>query len=132
MAEENVEIVRGIFQGWTSGDFGTAATVFDPHVVFVVRPPFPDEGVFLGLDGMGDYMRRFLEQWERFTVEADSLRAVGDTVLAHAVQHAAGKASGVAGEVRYFMLFTFRGGRIVRMESMLHEAEALEAVGLRE
>ena len=43
-----------------------------------------------------------------------------------------GRASGIEGDISYFMLFTFRGGKIVRMESIMGEAEALEAVGLSE
>jgi ketosteroid isomerase-like protein len=57
---------------------------------------------------------------------------VGDTVLAEVVQHGKGRASGVEGDNQYFQLFTFRGGKIVRMESIMSEAEALEAVGLSE
>jgi hypothetical protein len=35
--------------------------------------------------------RRFLDNWERYAVEATELQAVGDTVLARAVQRAEGK-----------------------------------------
>ena len=30
------------------------------------------------------------------------------------------------------MLFTFRGAKIIRIETVMHEGEALEAVGLSE
>ena len=43
-----------------------------------------------------------------------------------------GRASGIEGDHRYFQLFTFRGGKIVRMESIIGKAETLEAVGLSE
>jgi ketosteroid isomerase-like protein len=43
-----------------------------------------------------------------------------------------GRASGIEGDDRYYQLFTFRGGKIVRMEVIRDEAEALEAVGLSE
>ena len=59
-------------------------------------------------------------------------RAVDGTVLAQIVQHGKGRASGIEGDNRYFQLFTFRGQKIVRMESIMDEAEALEAVGLSE
>ena len=32
----------------------------------------------------------------------------------------------------FFMVFTFRGGKIVRMESILNRDDALEAAGLSE
>ena len=132
MSQENVEIVRRIYEAWAQGDFRAGIGDLDQHVVLVIRSDFPEFGVFLGLDGVRDYMRRFLEQWEQLTIEATNLRAVGDTVLAQIVQHGKGRASGIAGDNRYFQLFTFRGQKIVRMESIMSEGEALEAVGLSE
>jgi ketosteroid isomerase-like protein len=75
-------------------------------------------------------MRRFLAQFERTTFEAEDLRTAGDTVLVRLVQRGTGTTSGIEAELRFFMLFTFRGGKIVRMEAVLHEREALEAIGL--
>jgi ketosteroid isomerase-like protein len=132
MSQENVEIVQRIFETWASGDLRAGADDLDKHVVFVARPDFLEFGVFYGPDGIKTYMRRFLEQWERVTLEAEQIEAVGDTVLVHVVQHGKGKASGVEGDQRYFMLFNFRGTKIVRWEIVFDENEALEAVGLPE
>ena len=132
MSQENVEIVRRIYDAWAIGDFTAGAEALDQNVVFVVSPDFPAFGVFLGLDGITNYMRDFLAQWERWTVEAKYLEAVGDTVLAHVVQHGKGKTSGIEGTIPHFMLFTFRGNKIVRLETVMHKHEALKAVGLSE
>ena len=132
LSAENVEIVRRAYDRWATGDFRAGAADLDPHVVFVVRPPFLEPGVYLGPDGVRDYMRRFLVQWEQYTIEAEHLEAVGDTVLARIHQHGRGKASGIDTELRSYMLFTFRGRKIVRIENVLDEAEALEAAGLAE
>jgi ketosteroid isomerase-like protein len=131
MSREKVEIVRRIFDGWATGDFGAGLTDLDPAVVFVVRRPFPEAVETVGPDGIRDYMRSFLDNWETYTVEARDLQAVGDTVLADALQRGEGKASRIEMEQPFFMLFTFRGGKIVRIESILNRDEALEAAGLR-
>jgi uncharacterized protein len=132
MSQENVEVVRRIFDGWATGDFGAGLTDLDPDVVFVVRHPFPEAVETVGPDGIRDYMRRFLENWETYAVEARDLQAVGATVVADAVQHGEGKASGIEMEQPFFMVFSFLGGKIVRIESILNRDEALEAAGLRE
>jgi ketosteroid isomerase-like protein len=132
MSQENVETVRRIFDAWATGDFRAGFEEVDQHVVFVVSTDFPTFGVFLGRDGVRDYMRDFLEQWERMAIEAKRIEAVGDTVLASVVQHGKGRASGVVVDLPHFMLFTFRGRKIVRIESVMGESEALEAVGLSE
>jgi ketosteroid isomerase-like protein len=132
MSQENVDVVRRIFDRWATGDFGAGLAELDPEVTFVVRPPFPEAVETVGPDGIRKYMRGFLDNWERYAVEARTLRAAGDTVVADAVQRGVGKASRIEMEQEFFMLFTFRGGTIVRIESVLNEREALEAAGLSE
>jgi ketosteroid isomerase-like protein len=132
MSQENVEAVRQIFEGWAAGDLRAGAKYFDEHVVFVVRPDFAEPGVALGTDGVRRFMHRFLENWEHTTFEAEHIEAVGDTVLVRLIQRGTGTASGAQTEFRYFQLFTFRGGKIVRQETVMHEDEAREAVGLQE
>src|SRR3954471_13465669 len=132
MPQENVEAVQRIFEAWASGDWSIGNDYLDEHAVCVVSSDFPAFGAYLGLDGIRAYWRDFLAQWEQLTFEAERLRAVGDTVLASVVQHAKGRVSGIEGDISFFMLFTFRGGKVVRMESIMGESEALEAVGLRE
>jgi ketosteroid isomerase-like protein len=118
MAQESVEVVRRILDRWASGDFRAGADELDPEVV--------------GPAGITDYMRGFLKQWMGFTVEATGFEAIGDAVLVSAVQHGTGSSSGVRVEIPHWIVFTFRGGRLARIETILDEREALEAVGLRE
>ena len=99
-------------------------------MVFLVQPSFPESGVYLGPDGVEDYMRRWLAQWERITLEAERVDQVGDTVLAHARQRSRGKSSGIDTEARWFMVFTFRAGKILRIESVLDRDAAYDAAGL--
>ena len=132
MSQENVEVVRTVYDRWATGNFRAGVDRLDDHVVLIVRSNFAEFGVFHGPDGVTRFMRRFLEQWERLTVEAKEIRAVGDTVLTRVVQHGKGRASAIEGDDNYFMLFTFRGGKVVRIEAVRHEAEALKAVGLEE
>jgi ketosteroid isomerase-like protein len=130
MSQDHVEIIRRIFEAWGLADWSVGNDYYDQHAVFVISSDFPAFGVYHGLTELRTYWRDFLEQFERTTFEAKRLEAVGDTVLAHVVQHVKGKASGIEGDLAYFMLFTFRGEKIVRMESLMEEAEALEALGL--
>jgi ketosteroid isomerase-like protein len=132
MSQENVEVVRRIFDRWATGDFGAGLADLDPDAVFVVRRPFPEAVETVGADGIRKYMRGFLDNWERYAVEARTLRAAGDIVMADAVQRGKGKASRIEMEQEFFMLFTFRRGKIARIESVLNEREALKAAGLRE
>ena len=132
MSRGNVEVVQRILRAWAEGNFRAPIDEFDPNIVLVVRPPFAEPGVFLGPEGIRGYMQGFLAQWERYRIEAKDLREAGDKVLTRVVQHGTGRSSGVEGKMPSFVLFTFRGRRIVRMEFVLDEREALEAAGLSE
>jgi ketosteroid isomerase-like protein len=132
MSQENVEVVQRIFDGWATGDFSTEPDTFDRHVVFVVSRDFPAWGVQHGREEVRRYMRDFLAQWDRATFHAERFRAVEGTVVVDALQRSRGKASGIEGELPFFMVFTFRGRRIVRFDVVMNELEALEAVGLSE
>ena len=124
--------MRRTLAEWASGNFAAGVGDLDSHVVFVVRPEFPESGVFHGPEGIRVYMRRFLAQWERYAIQVTDLKAVGDTVIADVLQKATGKTSGIQTEDSMFMLFTFRGESIVRMETVRGERDALEAAGLSE
>lgn len=132
MTQQNVEIVQRIFEGWARGDFRAADEALDENVVFVMPPEFPDSGAYFGRDALAEYTKRFLEPWERIVIDAKEIQAVGDTVLAHVFQHGKGVTSGAEVSTSYFMLFTLRGGKIVRLENVMEEADALAAVSLPE
>jgi ketosteroid isomerase-like protein len=129
MAADTVSIVRSVYERWSEGDFRTQ-DVFDPNVVFVMRPEFPDAGVYLGVERVAEYMRGFLEPWSRITIEADEITVSGDSVVVAVRQRGTGSASGAATEISYFHVWSFRGGKAIRFESVRERAEALAAVGL--
>jgi ketosteroid isomerase-like protein len=63
-------------------------------------------------------------------MEAEDIVSAGDTVLVRVRQRGVGRASGVPTAVSYFMLWSFRGRKVIRIESFADRTEALEAAGL--
>jgi ketosteroid isomerase-like protein len=118
-----------VYERWSEGNFRTD-DVYDENVVFVMRPEFPDAGVYVGTEGVARYMRGFLEPWSRITIEADEITVAGDSVVVAVSQRGIGSASGAATEISYFHVWSFRGGKAIRFESVRERAEALAAVGL--
>ena len=137
MSEENVEIVRAVYERWSEGDFRASVDLLDPHVVLVLRPEFgPDflkAGRYIGPEGVAAYTRDLLKPWTHLTMDAEEFVAAGDSVLASVRQRGfLGSTSGVPTELRFFTLWSFRGRKVIRLESFRDRAEALEAAGLRE
>lgn len=75
-------------------------------------------------------MRGFLEGWERLTITSEQLIDAGDRVFAQVRQSGRGRSSRVPVEMRYFQVWTFGEEGVVRLESIMHEAEAIEAAGI--
>jgi len=130
MSDENLETLARIYDAWEQGDFTVGVAAFDQNATLVIDPDIPDAGVFVGPDGIRAYMTRFLEAWESLTIAAESFKDVGDTILVEVKQTGIGQDSGAPVTLSYFQLWTFRGGTVIRLESVLHEAKALEAIGL--
>ena len=132
MSQENIKVVRDVYELWSQGDFRTGVDVLDPLVLLVLRPEFPDAGTYLGPERVAGYTRGFLEPWMRITIEAEEIIDTGDSVVVAVLQCGVGGASGAATEFRYSHVWSFRGGKVIRLENVRERAEALEAVGLRE
>jgi ketosteroid isomerase-like protein len=133
MTQDRVEVMRRIYEDWGRGNFRTGAELFDPHVLLVLNPEFPDRGRHLGPDGIATYMRRdLLPAYKDFAIAGEEFIGAGDSVVVAVHQTALGASSGVKTELRYFQVWTFRGDRVIRIESIAERADALAAVGLAE
>ena len=130
MSQQDLETVRRIYEGWSRGDFNSRLDQFDPLVLFVLAPDFPDSGTYLGLEELAGYMRTLLEPWKRLTIELEELTAAGDTVLADVHQRGSGISSGAESGFRYQQVWSFRAGKVIRLENFRNRAEALAAAGL--
>jgi len=130
MAQENVEAVRGVYERWARGDFAAGTDLLDPEAVLVIGSDFPDAGTYEGLPGIREYMRGFLEPWTRLTIAAEELTDGSDAVLAAVRQSGVGESSGVETELRYFQVWTFRAGKVVRLENFRDPAHARAAAGV--
>ena len=129
MSEANADTVRSIYEEWAKGNFHAGGDLYDPHIVLVQGEGFPEKGAHWGTDGVREYMRRFLEAWERVTIEAEGVDAVGESVVAEVLQRAVGEGSGAPGEFRYFQVWTFRGGKVIRLETFRERDAAFAAAG---
>jgi ketosteroid isomerase-like protein len=134
MSQENdVEIVRRIYLGWAQGDFRTGLELFDSEMEFESFMPDANERVVAsGHEGVEDFMRDFLVQWRDYRIVADEFKTVGQScVLVTGRQIGVGRQSGIAVEGPAYTVWTFRGGKIVRLLFETDRRRALEAAGLR-
>jgi ketosteroid isomerase-like protein len=136
MSQENVEIVRRVYDAVDRGDAATVLALYDPDIAWdFSRSPFRGlfkHDVYRGRDGLRSFIReRYEEAWERIEDELEELIDADEHVISVITTRGRGRASGVEVETTHAGVWTLRGGRIVRVEWMSRE-EALEAAGLSE
>ena len=123
--------VRRIYDRWGRGDFSAGVELYDPHVVLVLRPEFPESGAHYGREGIERYMRDdFLQDFAQATISGEEFLDAGDSVVVYVDQRATGPRSGAPVRMRYYQVWTFRGASVIRIESIMERADALEAAGL--
>jgi ketosteroid isomerase-like protein len=107
--------------------------LYDPYVVLVLRPEFPDAKAYYGPDEIRRYMREdFLADLEGAVIVGEEFLDAGDSVVVRVNQRATGAGSGAPVGMRYYQVWTFRGRSVIRIESIRGREEALEAAGLRD
>jgi uncharacterized protein len=132
MSRENVEVVRRAFAEFERGNFWVPE-VFDPSVRVVWLDAFPvGESESVGLEGLSRGIKQWVEPFEHVTMKVERIVDAGDQVVVIAAWRGRGKASGVDAEWRYGAVWTLRDAKVIRVDSYLDPAQALEAVGLRE
>jgi ketosteroid isomerase-like protein len=133
MSQTNVEIVRRIYERWGRGDFRAGTELYDPYVLLVLRPEFPDARAYCGPDEIRKYMRQdFLADLQGAVIVGEEFLDAGDSVVVRVNQQATGPGSGAPVAIRYYQIWTFRGRSVIRIESIRGREEALDAAGLRD
>jgi ketosteroid isomerase-like protein len=87
--------------------------------------------VYEGAEGADDFFAEWGSAWDDWEVEIETLHDLGDKVLAIVKQRGRSKLSGVPVEWVMAMLWTFRDGRLTRMDMYSDVGEALKAVGMK-
>jgi hypothetical protein len=130
MPQENVDAVRPVYRQWARGNFRAGKDLLDDEVVFVTFATEGDDLTYRGPAGVAEWMHEFLTQWTEFKVTAEEFIAAGEKVLAVGHQTARGRQSGVAVEMPVFGVWTFRQGKVIRLEFFRDRSRAFEAAGL--
>jgi len=130
-----VELVRDLLEAFQRREHERAFDFYDRDIVFENRVGPLDElrGVYRGHDGVRTFWREWLSAWRDLQFEIQDVRDAGDEVVAliH-MQRQWGRHSGIETEMPpYGIVFTIRGGKVVRWRAYPDQEEALEAAGIK-
>ena len=137
MAQENVEIIRRMYDAWLGGDEEAVFSTYDADIRLNPDP----EAWWVGMDedyrghsGMRRYMSAVYEAFEDYRPEIERIVDAGEgRVLVLAVEHGRGRGSGAEVQAaKTAHLWSLRDSKAVRLDLFLDRERALEIVGLSE
>jgi ketosteroid isomerase-like protein len=129
MSQENVELVRRIYDAFLRGDLAAMLAGLDPEIEWRSIEDTEDRH---GHQGVASSIAAWLEMWEQHELEAEEYRDAGSQVVVTTRLRGRGRLSGAVVEDRYFAVWSLRDGRAVAYREYASRPEALAAVGLSE
>jgi hypothetical protein len=145
MSQENVEIVRGVFDpelDWAAAfrdeellrkNWSLVADSFEPDFETIGVPDGLINTSARGFEGFRQTWSEWLSSWQTWFIEPERFIPLsGDRVLALAVNRATSKSEEVEMVFVGASIWTLRNRKIRRMELFLEREQAFKAAGLRE
>jgi len=131
MSQKNIEIGQREYEGVSAQRWGEYGGVYDPD--FEADLTDIAMGVVSGVEASEETLRGYWETFEDFQVETVEVIHADDEHVVTAVRDG-GRLKGSDAEVwnRFFHVWTFRDGKVLRFSTHTDRNQALEAAGLRE
>ena len=131
MSADHIAIVRRGYEAYNRGDIDAALVELDPEIVWQTYiVPGPGGGIYRGHDGVRELWSEAKKIFGGFRNEPEEIFDAGDQVVAFVRVEGVGARSGVAVQARIAHLYTFRGGKVLRVESFEDRDAALRAAGI--
>jgi ketosteroid isomerase-like protein len=129
MSQENVEVVRAVYETWNAGDMDALREMYDPDVIMRMPEGWPEPGPYVGREAVWREIEQLRDTWDADAFEQVSdFIDVGDRVAVRYIWRSEGR--GPEASMQYTHVNTVRKGKIFLIEFFRDHAEALEAVGL--
>ena len=137
MSQENVAIVRRLYDAVACRDSATVLAIYHPEVEWdhsrneAAAGLMGGRTMFRGHEGLRQWSREWYEAWENVEADLEELIDAGEQVVVVLNYRGRGRASGA--EVQFTQMagvFTLEQSRVVRAAWFRTRGEALEAAGL--
>jgi uncharacterized protein len=127
MSQENVDLVRAVYDRFRGGDLDGALALYHPEVEIRDRPEIPDPRVYRGHEGVLSALAASRSEFAGLDVVPEEFIDAGDRVIVLYRFVGTGRESGIPVEQRLCHAWTVRHGLVTRME--VHSSP--EDAGLR-
>jgi hypothetical protein len=130
MSQENLAVVRSLYEGWLNGEMGLDK--LDPEISMEESATLPGAVSAVGIDAVRRYLERFATHWQEIRFEPQEYVDAGRQVVVVARLIGRGKRSGIDVSRTWAYVWTVRNGKALSMVGYANRSEALKAVGLED
>jgi ketosteroid isomerase-like protein len=132
MSQENVELVRELFDAFARGDVEGAFQRAASDFTFDVTRTDLEGGVHTGRQAILEFLGNWMATWEEHEMTILDFIDAGDRVVA--VVHERGRVKDIDTWVEHVrgVVLSIRDGQLARYDEYMDKRSALEAVGLSE
>ena len=132
MSQNNIDVVRGIYDAFSRGDVPAVLGVLDPQIEWLEAENFiyADQNPYIGPNAVlkGVFIRLATE-WDGFAVSPAEIFDAGETVVARGHYSGAYKKTGKQVRAQMAHFFTFRGGKVIKFQQYTDTRQWAEAAG---
>ena len=121
MSQENVALLKSLYEAFGRGDVPTVLAAMDPGIVWNEAENFPyaDKNPYVGPAAIVEgVFARLVGEWDGFSVALEELLDAGDT-----------EKTGIRIHSQFAHVWRLRGGKIVKFQQYTDTAQAAKAVG---
>ena len=132
MSQENVEIVRRVFEAWTTRDYSALPELTHADFSLDLSRNIFNPDIYRGVDGIRLFFKRVDDMWDELEVTPEEIIDGDDRVVVGTRVTGTGR-GGVEAGMLVFQVWEFREDKVARITGGFQDlAEALEAAGLSE
>jgi hypothetical protein len=132
MSQENVALIRGIYDGFAAGDVGAVLGAMSPDIVWNEAENFPyaDGNPYVGPQAIAEgVFARCIGEWDGFAVEVEEILDAGDTVVALGRYGGSCKATGRRMNPQLAHVWRVAGGKAVAFQQYVDTLQVARAIG---
>jgi ketosteroid isomerase-like protein len=123
------------FEALNRDDVEAALALYHPEVELILPPDYFGLGldhVYRGLEERFRFEQRLIAEWGMLRYAFEEIIDLGDGRVVLLGRLKTGGLNGAPVDMEFAEIFTVSGGRVIREQAFVNNAEALEAAGLKE
>jgi uncharacterized protein len=130
MSQENVDLVRAMFDAYLRHDDRALLAFADPAVEVEPSWDAVEMSRMQGHDAFIEFWYHWESQWDDYFIEPREFHGAGDAVVVVIYERGRGRRSGAVVEDLFAHVWTVREGKVIRGRVFPTRAEALAAAGI--